>query len=141
MDKFKEYLADISRSIENAAGETRASLDGEFREHEEPTEDPTSANDPVRVYLREMGEIRLLNRQGEIDLARRMERGNLRMRKALSRSRGSVRSGCTMTFNAAVPTLTTPSSLAAWSMKPESMRIGKLRVGSRRLLACGMHSS
>jgi RNA polymerase primary sigma factor len=33
-----------------------------------------------------MGEVRLLNRQGEIDLARRMERGNLRMRKALSRS-------------------------------------------------------
>jgi RNA polymerase primary sigma factor len=33
-----------------------------------------------------MGSVRLLNRQGEIDLARRMERGKLRMRKALSRS-------------------------------------------------------
>ena len=86
MDKFQEYLADLARSIENAAGEPYASLDGEFREHEEHIEDPTSTNDPVRVYLREMGAVRLLNRKGEIGLARRMERGNLRMRKALSRS-------------------------------------------------------
>ena len=45
-----------------------------------------STDDPVRVYLREMGSVRLLNRQGEIDLARRMERGRTRMQKSLSRS-------------------------------------------------------
>ena len=43
-------------------------------------------DDPVRVYLREMGSVRLLTKQAEIDLARRMERGNLRVLKALSRS-------------------------------------------------------
>src|SRR5450755_385768 len=43
-------------------------------------------DDPVRVYLREMGSVRLLNKQAEIDLARRMERGSLRAQKALSRS-------------------------------------------------------
>src|ERR1700691_2911607 len=43
-------------------------------------------DDPVRVYLREMGSVRLLTKQAEIDLARRMERGNLRMLKAISRS-------------------------------------------------------
>ena len=86
MDKFQEYLADLAGSIENASGEPCASPDGEFGEHEEHTEEPASSDDPVRVYLREMGAVRLLNRQGEIDLARRMERGNLRMRKALSRS-------------------------------------------------------
>jgi len=43
-------------------------------------------DDPVRVYLREMGSVRLLTKQAEIDLARRMERGNLRMIKAISRS-------------------------------------------------------
>jgi RNA polymerase primary sigma factor len=43
-------------------------------------------DDPVRVYLREMGAVRLLTRQAEIDLARRMERGQVRMHKALSRS-------------------------------------------------------
>ena len=43
-------------------------------------------DDPVRVYLREMGSVRLLTKQAEIDLAQRMERGSLRAKKALSRS-------------------------------------------------------
>lgn len=52
---------------------------------EEPTE--TYSDDPVRVYLREMGSVALLTREGEITLARRMERGKERVRKVLSRSR------------------------------------------------------
>jgi len=44
------------------------------------------SDDPVRVYLREMGAVRLLNRQAEIHLAQRMERGTLRSHKALSRA-------------------------------------------------------
>ena len=55
-------------------------------EVELPSEESAYTDDPVRVYLREMGSVRLLNRQGEFDLARRMERGKLRVRKALSRS-------------------------------------------------------
>src|SRR5205085_5301963 len=50
------------------------------------TDDPVSVDDPVRVYLREMGSVRLLTRQGEIELARRMDRGKFRVKKALSRS-------------------------------------------------------
>jgi RNA polymerase primary sigma factor len=57
----------------------------ELPEHRETAEGPLSTDDPVRVYLREMGSVRLLSRQGEIDLARRMERGKLGVRKALSR--------------------------------------------------------
>ena len=51
-----------------------------------PFEESAYTDDPVRVYLREMGSVRLLTRQGEIDLARRMERGKLRTRRVLSRS-------------------------------------------------------
>ena len=40
----------------------------------------------MRVYLREMGAVPLLTSEGEVDLARRMERGKLRMQKAISRS-------------------------------------------------------
>ena len=43
-------------------------------------------NDPVRLYLREMGTVPLLTRQGEIEIAKRFERGHLRILKALSRS-------------------------------------------------------
>jgi len=45
------------------------------------------SNDSVRVYLREMGMVPLLTREGEIDLAKRIERGQTAIRKALSRSR------------------------------------------------------
>ncbi len=49
------------------------------------------SNDSVRVYLREMGMVPLLTREGEIELARRIERGDGAVRKALSRSRLVIR--------------------------------------------------
>jgi RNA polymerase primary sigma factor len=49
-------------------------------------EESIYTDDPVRVYLREMGAVPLLTREGEVDLARRMERGKLKMLKAISRS-------------------------------------------------------
>src|SRR5216683_5925868 len=44
------------------------------------------SNDSVRVYLREMGMVPLLTREGEIELAKRIERGQTAVRKSLSRS-------------------------------------------------------
>ncbi|HTV81978.1 MAG TPA: RNA polymerase sigma factor RpoD [Acidobacteriaceae bacterium] len=43
-------------------------------------------NDPVRMYLREMGTVPLLTREGEVEIARRIERGQMRVLKAISRS-------------------------------------------------------
>ncbi len=40
----------------------------------------------MRIYLREMGVVPLLTREGEVDIAKRIERGQLRVLKALSRS-------------------------------------------------------
>jgi len=42
-------------------------------------------HDPVRLYLREMGAVPLLNREGEIEIARRIERGMTKVRRTLSR--------------------------------------------------------
>jgi RNA polymerase primary sigma factor len=47
---------------------------------------PEAAHDPVRVYLREMGASPLLTREGEVEIAKRIERGELSAWKALSRS-------------------------------------------------------
>ena len=58
--------------------------DDEFQAHQ--PEEAIYTDDPVRVYLREMGAVPLLTREGEVDLARKMERGKLRMQKAISRS-------------------------------------------------------
>jgi RNA polymerase primary sigma factor len=44
-------------------------------------------NDPVRMYLREMGTVPLLTREGEVEIARRIERGEKKIVKALSRSK------------------------------------------------------
>jgi RNA polymerase primary sigma factor len=43
-------------------------------------------NDPVRMYLREMGTVPLLTREGEVRIARRIERGERRIMNALARS-------------------------------------------------------
>ena len=42
-------------------------------------------NDPVRMYLREMGTVPLLTREGEVAIAKRIERGKLSIIKAVSR--------------------------------------------------------
>jgi RNA polymerase primary sigma factor len=44
------------------------------------------SNDPVRLYLREMGIVPLLNREGEVAIAKRIERGQIKTHKAISRS-------------------------------------------------------
>ncbi len=43
-------------------------------------------NDPVRMYLREMGTVPLLSREGEVEIAKRIEHGQRVVLKALSRS-------------------------------------------------------
>jgi len=48
-------------------------------------------NDPVRMYLREMGTVPLLSREGEVEIAKRIEHGQKVVVKALSRSRLIVR--------------------------------------------------
>jgi RNA polymerase primary sigma factor len=71
-----------------------AALDKKFDESEEGEDvelDLTpgaleKTNDPVRMYLREMGTVPLLTREGEVEIAKRIERGQLRVLKALSRS-------------------------------------------------------
>src|SRR5207245_915406 len=43
-------------------------------------------NDPVRMYLREMGTVPRLTREGEVEIARRIERGKLSVIKSISRT-------------------------------------------------------
>jgi RNA polymerase primary sigma factor len=47
---------------------------------------PDKTNDPVRIYLREMGLVPLLTRGGEVALAKRIERGRLLVLKTITRS-------------------------------------------------------
>ena len=82
--------------------------DEETRREEGEVEQPSllgeKTSDPVRVYLREMGVVPLLTRESEVVIAKRLERGNLRVLKTVSRSAivvkeliatgAELRSGC-----------------------------------------------
>ncbi len=83
-ESFRHVLSDSDEALELMDAEPEAD-EAESRD-ELPAEAP-STDDPVRVYLREMGSVRLLTKQGEIELARRMEQGRMRAQKALSRTR------------------------------------------------------
>src|SRR5579859_4375784 len=95
-DEMDELLADIrTRGLEVLKGVPDLAYSAvEPRPVGEPEEIDVSpmqgavdaANDPVRIYLREMGATPLLTREGEVDLAKRIERGQLWSWKALSRS-------------------------------------------------------
>jgi RNA polymerase primary sigma factor len=86
-DSFSEsprpFVLGVDESVESPDFPDVEIEDAEFGGGHEAV---SFTDDPVRVYLREMGSVRLLTREGEIDLARRMERGKLRARKVLSRS-------------------------------------------------------
>ncbi|HYI93796.1 MAG TPA: sigma-70 factor domain-containing protein, partial [Bryobacteraceae bacterium] len=91
MDHFEDqYIGDATEPLGIPFDDDTAF----FHPEEQDTEDPQAApveesiytDDPVRVYLREMGAVPLLTRDGEVTLARKMERGKLRMQKSISRS-------------------------------------------------------
>ena len=96
-----DTIEDVFAAIESAGIEI---VDAETKEQlKDPAERPAlqkkpavkeaaspnpleKTNDPVRMYLREMGTVPLLTRQGEVRIARRIERGEKRVVNALSRS-------------------------------------------------------
>jgi RNA polymerase primary sigma factor len=77
---FTDFDAPVMLSEESAEHDAH-----EAHDHAEESEGSVYTDDPVRTYLREMGSVKLLTRQGEAVLARRMERGTLRVRKTLAR--------------------------------------------------------
>ncbi len=92
MDQFEDqYLADGPGPLGIPFDEDSNFFHPEEVQDEEfhgaqQVEESIYTDDPVRVYLREMGSVPLLTREGEVSLARKMERGKLRMQKAISRS-------------------------------------------------------
>ena len=99
-DDLDDLLTTINtQGIDVLSGEGRRGRGGEDRdeESEERSEDSDveldlspgtleKTNDPVRMYLREMGTVPLLTREGEVEIAKRIERGQMRVMKAISRS-------------------------------------------------------
>ena len=88
VDLLEEPKAEFNKKPEET--EEFGDLDV-VQETQEAQETGDKTNDPVRMYLREMGTVALLTRDGEIELARRIEKGQNRVIRALSRSSLVVR--------------------------------------------------
>ena len=101
--RFPEEMDDLlttigTQGVDVLEGQPRllsSALKRKFGEEVEPGEDMgldlapgalEQTDDPVRIYLRAMSAVPLLTREGEVDIAKRIERGQRRVLKALSRS-------------------------------------------------------
>ncbi len=82
--------AKAARAAADAAepGEAKRQEEGAVEELELDLTPGTleKTKDPVRMYLREMGSVPLLTREGEVAIAKRIERGQMLVLKAISRS-------------------------------------------------------
>ena len=95
-DELDDLMTTINtQGIDVLSGEARGDRDKYEPEAGEESDDVEldlspgtleKTNDPVRMYLREMGTVPLLTREGEVEIAKRIERGQNRVMKAISRS-------------------------------------------------------
>jgi RNA polymerase primary sigma factor len=100
LSTFERYGIDVYEDLSSAKAALAAS---ESSDGEAPVVEKESAasedgeldltpgslektNDPVRMYLREMGTVPLLTREGEVAIAKRIERGQLLVLKTISRA-------------------------------------------------------
>jgi RNA polymerase primary sigma factor len=95
-----DVVEDADKQPLAASAKTMVTIDGAIEEKEMDQREEVQAdivaaasgivdktNDPVRMYLREMGTVKLLDRQGEVDIAKRIEKGERRVYKSLSQNR------------------------------------------------------
>ena len=92
-DLFSTFSAagiEVVESEEKYNERKRLDRSGEGSDEAEP--DPATpgaadkTNDPVRMYLREMGTVPLLTREGEVEIAKRIEQGKRSVVRAMSRA-------------------------------------------------------
>ena len=98
LSTFERYGIDVYEDLSSAKAALAAADSGEAAEgvkedvaSEDGDLDLTpgtleKTNDPVRMYLREMGTVPLLTREGEVAIAKRIERGQLLVLKTITRA-------------------------------------------------------
>ncbi len=79
------------RIVEEENAEKKAVPRGAQKENEEDSSYYSKSNDPVRMYLRKMGSVSLLTREGEVEIAKRIEQGEHMILGAILNSPVAVR--------------------------------------------------
>src|SRR3982751_6419205 len=75
----KGDAAEAEAETEDEEEATEAASKKEEAEEEEDSDGYSKTNDPVRMYLRKMGSVSLLTREGEVEIAKRIEDGERRV--------------------------------------------------------------
>ncbi len=96
LSTFERYGIDVYEDLSSAKAALAGAEAGDGEVKEEPSDGEVDldltpgalekTNDPVRMYLREMGTVPLLTREGEVAIAKRIERGQLLVLKTISRA-------------------------------------------------------
>jgi RNA polymerase primary sigma factor len=77
---FSEMDIEVVHQTQRRADMERRGVQPEEKKHNESVPSGRS-NDPVRMYLRKMGTVSLLSREGEIEIAKRIDEGELVVRR------------------------------------------------------------
>ncbi len=85
--KSNEQQVEVKPTVANE-DEAKEEEEAEEKEEEEapaviPDDPGVKSNDPVRLYLRKMGSVSLLTREGEVEIAKRIEEGEKEVLRAL----------------------------------------------------------
>ena len=86
LDSWRKQLVEAGVNIveREPTSSRRSKSKGKRRERGEG--ETTRTNDPVRMYLRKMGSVSLLTREGEVEIAKRIEQGELQVLAIILRS-------------------------------------------------------
>ena len=89
-DEFYSKIENLNIQIYENDSEDNSTEEEETNLAHKPSSEKESdtgrADDPVRMYLKEMGNVELLSRSGEIEIAKRIESGKKKTEDAFSRS-------------------------------------------------------
>lgn len=77
---------DGEEDLQSFLGDPDQEQEEEDEDEEKSDDDDMKGNDPVRLYLRKMGSVSLLTREGEVEIARRIEKGEREIVKAILHS-------------------------------------------------------
>ncbi|MCB0394280.1 MAG: RNA polymerase sigma factor RpoD, partial [Bdellovibrionales bacterium] len=89
LDAMMKALEEAEVKVTDSKGKRFSETEGfvlgadEDAEEEDEGDDDVKGNDPVRLYLRKMGSVSLLTREGEVTIAQRIERGEREIVKAM----------------------------------------------------------
>ena len=90
IEDWMEMLGEQGIAVVESAAHAKAALKKAEEEEEEDPESGYKTNDPVRMYLRKMGSVSLLTREGEVEIAKRIEEGKCRVLQVVLNSRIAV---------------------------------------------------